>query len=80
MGKEKEHKEKESFYVKYWYINGLGWGVMMFLVMELLLPYHKDGIDTENLFLILLGWMGGGLLFGLFNRFIHTYSEKKTKT
>ena len=56
---------------------GLPWGVVMFLIMEVLIPWKGDGIfESDRLLTGALIWLLGGLAYGFTMTFVN--DPKKT--
>lgn len=77
MGDKKIIDDSKDPNIKYWYIHGLFFGLMMFLVMELLLPYYRDGINKEGLLKAGMMWAVSGLIYGYISRFILIKKQQK---
>ena len=60
-----------------WLIKGLIFGVLMFIIMELLFPlFVEEGIDRTQLIFKAVVWLVLGLLWGLLMKYI----ERRTKS
>ena len=63
---------------KYWWAEGLGWGLFMFLCMGILFPLaEKKELTLEKTSFSLLYWLCGGLIYGFIMKlFFHWYSKR----
>lgn len=60
LGKQSNRTDKTN-----WIKRGLIWGVFMFLIVALILPYYsQQEISKTTLVLRLILWIVGGLIFG----------------
>jgi len=58
-------KKQKIFIWENWIGNGIAWGLFMFVLLGLLYPYLAgDVITAELIFINLVLWLVGGLLFG----------------
>ncbi len=61
-----------------WIIDGLIWGLIMFLVVGVFYPWAKgDGFVAKNMFFHLLWWLGSGLIYGYFTPKLVKFFEQK---
>lgn len=62
---------------KIWVIEGLVWGVFMFLMMGILFPLaQKEPLTTKRVLLSLLYWLIGGLIYGYILKQFQNYLQK----
>lgn len=74
MNHQKENRKKTPA----WIITGLLWGLIMFLIMEIAMPF-ADGSQLvfENTITKLLFWVIGGLVYGYTVQLVNRGSAKK---
>lgn len=66
---------------KYWVIEGLVWGVFMFLMMGILFPLaQKESFTTKRVLLSLLYWLIGGLVYGYISKLFQNYVQKRKQS
>lgn len=66
---------------KYWVIEGLVWGVFMFLMMGILFPLaQKEPFTTKRVLLSLLYWLIGGLVYGYISKLFQNYVQKRKQS
>jgi len=63
-----------------WLYHGMGWGIVMFLLMAIVVPYLQGGsLECNRLVRQCIIWMIGGLLVGLMTKYIFLiFGDKKT--
>jgi len=63
-----------------WLYHGIGWGVFMFFLMAIVVPYLQEGsIECNRLVKQFIIWMMGGLLVGIITKYIFLiFGDKKT--
>ena len=66
---------------KLWIIEGLVWGVFMFLMMGILFPLaQKEPFTTKRVLLSLLYWLIGGLVYGYILKLFQNYVQKRKQS
>ena len=61
-----------------WVLQGLAWGGFMFLFMSIIFPISQnEELTSRNLFIGVIIWTIGGLIFGYFNKFFMSRKPKK---
>lgn len=63
-----------------WWLEGLIWGLFMFVIMAIIFPLIKgDGITKKNILISIPLWTIGGLLYGFIVNKIRKISKQKTQ-
>lgn len=73
-------KNKKVYAWKNWIVNGILWGLLMFSITGLIYPYAiGEKISAESIFIHLILWLIGGLLFGFVMKQLVKNKVKKIK-
>jgi len=63
-----------------WIIEGVLWGLFMFIIMGLLYPYHQgEALGYITLSISFLKWMAAGLVYGWVQRLIRRKFDYKVE-
>jgi hypothetical protein len=73
--------ERRSKYINSpfrWLIEGVIWGLFMFLFMEVFLKWaqHED-FQQKKMLIGLAWWLGSGLIFGLVSKYFRAFLAKR---
>ena len=68
---------KEDYNKKKWIYSGVGWGVFMFFISEIIFPFFmKEPITSRSIYVGIPLWILGGLGYGYWMK---KYMERRNK-